>query len=266
LPPVPGPVSISQYFGGFWEIATDGIGADNVKLGQLFFRYRVKYKKANVDNNGELGDNTVMAHYEEFPDKTATDSLPFGTTGFTLGNVGNTLDSVQGVNAYQMLFSQTGIYKVDFIWSGSTATITSAPTVTLGGNLTALTSYFSDNTSAAINTFATSKSIRITVIQVAKNGTDSSNYFSVTSAGTSMAAAYCDVFVTLMPRTITLKVQESVRRREERKQATRDLLDLIREREVEEEKEPIIIDQLTPLQNPPRRFGILSNLVGVSAA
>lgn len=114
------------YPNGFFELASQGMQANNVNLGQLYVTYVVDLIRP-VYLQGELGYTMRSAHYWN---STYTNALPLG--GLAAGpsavydNIGLT---VTGTVITFPVAITTGVYKIDVYWTGGAVAWT-PPTLT----------------------------------------------------------------------------------------------------------------------------------------
>lgn len=129
------------YPNGFFEIASQGMQANNVNIGQLFVSYTVDLLRP-VYLQGELGFTMRSAH---FSDSAFTNSLPLGSTNLNaiFDNIGMT---VTGTQISFPVAITTGTYLVLVSWWGTNASIT-FPTIT-GTNCSLLPNVFFNQTTS----------------------------------------------------------------------------------------------------------------------
>lgn len=134
---------------GFFEIATQGMQANNVNLGELFVDYTLELIRP-VYQQGQLGYTMRTAHYTN---NSFTGAAPLGTSNSQVvkyDNVGISFNSAGTVLSFPASIT-TGVYQIQLSWTGSVAGLITFPTPSLYTNCSPGPAIYLNSTQPAVS-------------------------------------------------------------------------------------------------------------------
>jgi len=194
---VPSGADQRMYDIGSFQYATQGMQSAYT-VGELWVSYHVKLKKPRINPNGL----SAWSHIVSSAAATATQAAPLGTTGASIRSSSNLYGiAVGSVVTTKLQIQVPGEYLVS-VWATTTnASIASAPSLTLGSNLTSIILPFNNSTVGSISANTTNVGSFMGLVRCISGGIGTANEFTIGGLA-SMTAGNVDVIIVPVPFSI----------------------------------------------------------------
>jgi len=178
---------------GAVNVATVGMQADSITIGELHVRYVVDLFKPKIPKELSVG---TTSHIHEWSAQSASAANPFGDAGglFSSGSFFTNSNATTGPNWFTIPYA--GTYFVSMVFNKRNGTAnTTGPTIVLGPNITSLANIWFDSTATTAFSIDTSGSTTTRFFIVSKSENTSNNEITINGGLTSMSGAVSDVII-----------------------------------------------------------------------
>jgi len=176
---------------GNFQVITQGMQSAYI-VGELWVTYHVRLSKPRIAP-APVG---MYMHVIEQAINTASASHPMGTASLPVVTTDSNLLGVVPVNNTSIVVPYAGNYLVLATYVGST--FSDAGTMSLGNNMTALTTYFENSAAGYDSVSSSGKAAYWLAFTVKTTGFTSANYLIITGP-TGMVTSESDITITVLP-------------------------------------------------------------------